>query len=86
MRFQAEDRADSAGGVIKEVSVDQPASDKGVKVEVKKGIAIISVPADVKQIEFSGISDPKLHPISAKRAVVSVEVRCQLEEYKKDGK
>lgn len=86
LRFRAEDPTDSAGAVISRLTLDTDSVAKGARAAVKKGIGIITAPANVRQVDFSGATDPTLYPIDAKRTTVSLEVHPSLQEDRHSGK
>lgn len=77
LRFQAEDASDAAGGVIKSLIIDKDLAARGVETQVENGMGFITSPAAVKQIEFTGSTDPNAYPADAKRTSVVLDVRTK---------
>lgn len=75
LRFQAEDASDSSGGVIDTFVIDKNAEAKGVETKVENGVGVLRGPASVRQVDFSGKTDPTKYPTDAKRATVSLDFR-----------
>ena len=73
LRFSTDDGAD--GGVVGAVEAD-----KGVAVVVKKGRAVLEVPAGRSKVTLKGFSDPSLHPVEARRAAVRLEITAGVRE------
>jgi hypothetical protein len=68
LRFSTEDGAE--GSVVGSLDKLSPK----VPYQVKNGIALLEVPAAVDKVAFTGRSNPKRHPVDARRAAVRLDV------------
>jgi len=79
LRFSTEDGAE--GSVIGAIARLSPA---GAICRLLDGVATVDVPEDKVKLEFTGTSDLALHPVSARRAAVRLDISVGLASSERD--